>query len=94
MTPEQRETKNQRDRERRAKMKAAGVKTLAELAVKKPAAKPRRVSAPIKAQPRVTAPEPGENMKVISFRGTEAQKRRFDELGGGAWVRDKIDRAA
>lgn len=109
MTPEQREIKNQRDRERRAKMKAAGVKTLAELelAKGKPAKKPKAAPAPVKvAQPQKkpkalpdTDPvkqyqQPGEPLIVISFRGTKAQKQAFDALGGGAWVRDKIDRAA
>lgn len=32
-----------------------------------------------------------DKMVIISFRGTPAQKKKFAKLGGGAWVRARID---
>jgi len=35
----------------------------------------------------------GDIMVVIAFRGTPAQKKKMEALGGGAWVRQRIDAA-
>jgi hypothetical protein len=32
-------------------------------------------------------------MVVVAFRATEAQKRKFEKLGGGEWARKRIDAA-
>lgn len=38
--------------------------------------------------------EPGPNaMVVVAVRVTKAQKRKLGKLGGGEWMRDKIERA-
>lgn len=34
-----------------------------------------------------------EPMKSYTFRATLEQKGKFDRLGGGAWLRNKIDAA-
>lgn len=34
-----------------------------------------------------------EAMKPRSVRMTDAQAEKLDRLGGGAWVRDRIDKA-
>ncbi len=36
---------------------------------------------------------PGEKLVVITFRGSETQKAKFAKLGGGPWIRPRIDRA-
>lgn len=35
----------------------------------------------------------GEVMQPRTIRMTDAQAAKLDRLGGGAWVRDKIDKA-
>jgi hypothetical protein len=35
----------------------------------------------------------GEVMKPRTIRMTDGQAAKLDRLGGGAWVRDKIDKA-
>jgi hypothetical protein len=46
------------------------------------------------AERKRMAPESlGEKLTVISFRGTSAQKSKFDSLGGGHWARAAIDAA-
>lgn len=45
---------------------------------------------------RATSNKPstdGGVMVVISFRGSAAQKKKFDDLGGGTWGRARIDAA-
>jgi hypothetical protein len=41
-----------------------------------------------------TASESGEAMVVIAFRGTPAQKEKLGRLGGGEWMRKRIDAAS
>lgn len=104
MTPEQRERKNARDRERRAEQKAAKTTTF----VMPPAPKPNPPKA-AKAAPRKpkTAPKPkgGKRpgsggvckydapMVVVAYRMTREQRDKLVRLGGGEWVRAKVDAA-
>lgn len=36
---------------------------------------------------------PGEHLAVVSIRTTHEQKEKLARLGGGEWVRKKIDQA-
>jgi hypothetical protein len=46
--------------------------------------------------PAKRGPKPlhGENMQAYHFRMTKAQREKLELLGGAAWLRDKIKRAA
>lgn len=107
LTQEQRDRKNAKLREARAAAKksdvvraipvkvsksgkASPVKKAVKVATPKPARKPGSGGA------RATSNKPstdGGVMVVISFRGSAAQKKKFDDLGGGAWGRARIDAA-
>lgn len=116
MTPEQRERKNARDRERRAEQKVARDKEtaainqdLAKLMPGKPVAAPKPKPKAAKAAPRKpkTAPKPrgGKRpgsggvckydapMVVVAYRMTAEQRDKLARLGGGEWVRAKVDAA-
>jgi hypothetical protein len=36
---------------------------------------------------------PEDRLQVVSIRLTEAQKAKLEQLGGSAWLREKINRA-
>lgn len=36
---------------------------------------------------------PGEQTTIYTVRLTEAQRTKLEALGGGAWLRERIDRA-
>jgi hypothetical protein len=46
-------------------------------------------------KPAKRGPKPlhGENMQAYHFRMTKAQREKLDTLGGGAWLRQQIDKA-
>lgn len=101
MTPEQRATKNLRDRERRERIKLAAQGISKPVPVTPTAAKSvpvaRQAVKPAAAPKAKRVPElrqdGDERMIVISFRGTQAQKDKLQRLGGGEWARARIDAA-
>lgn len=51
-------------------------------------------AAPTKAPTGAGRPRLGDEvMKPRTIRMTDAQAEKLDRLGGGAWIRDRIDKA-
>lgn len=103
LTQEQRDRKNENLRAARAAAKAnqaAGLLPVKAATVKKPAPAKKAAPTPVRkvgsggarsnSGKQVAA---ADVMVVIAFRGTKAQKRKMEALGGGAWVRARIDAA-